>query len=48
MAALNLKMCDKNMNPDLLMKNRYLRALDFAFSIKKVVSKVKWGPNLDK
>lgn len=48
MAALNLKMCEDNMNPDVLEKNQYLRALDFAFSMKRVVSKVKWGKKLNK
>ena len=48
MAALNLKMCEDNMNPDVLIKNQYIRALDFAFSMQKVISKVKWGKKLNK
>ena len=48
MAALGISACEESMNPLVLSKDQYFRALNFTFAMKKVVDKVKWGPDNDK
>ena len=48
MAALGINACEESMNPIVLSKDKYFRALHFTFAMKKVVEKVKWGPNNNK